>query len=486
MPRYHNSPSETDSYEFDYSTVETNISRDEINDCKFPAFPARTKNKVVRHATTGAIWFGLVVLASLIGIAVVVIVLFAVKTDNNGFDQNSSEYALYKNSMFKDCYNVPPPVVNNCTAIESILRLGQDDIVAQNFGYISKLNIFDSTNSETRKSSYDWCEVVSCFNEFKIVPSSPRPSAFWATTIAAYTKAAMIFLFALWQLRKLQKALYSSRRDPCKKIEWDVWAIMAWDVVSAVWWWIDFGRHLNNPTEFPAPGMLSWVSLWKYGYLISFHPYNCAIEHAPTTAWVTKWTLYTLAVVQWVASVYIWKASADTVSKYPTYECLASQISAAPGTSTCSVDQICSRELLFHAYHFAFSNEVMDVKDPNLGVFVVFIFLTLGFFYRVYMLNFFALLESGFHMERFKKAKQEMYKYDFGYAGSIGLSAFISIIFGALTAAGAIMAFQNGREAAVAVDWACQTVHVTLSPWRYYFDVQYQLPLRAVKMWFNV
>ena len=170
---------------------------------------------------------GFSVLASLIGIAVAVIVLFAVKTNNNGFDQNSSEYALYKNSMFKDCYNVPPPVVNNCTAIESILRLGQDDIVAQNFGYVSKLNIFDSTNSETRKSSYDWCEVVSCFNEFKIVPSSPRPSAFWATTIAAYTKAAMIFLFALWQLRKLQKALYSNRRDPCKKIEWDVWAIMA-------------------------------------------------------------------------------------------------------------------------------------------------------------------------------------------------------------------------------------------------------------------
>lgn len=175
------------------------------------------------------------VLASFIGVAIVITVLFAVKTDNKGFDQHSSEYALYKNSMFKDCYNIPPSVANNCTIIESIMRLGQEDIVAQNFGYVSRLKIFNSSISNTPKTSYDWCEVVGCFNGFKIVPSSPRPSAFWATTLGAYTKAAMVFLTALWQLKKLQAALYSDQREPCKKIEWDLWVIQAWDLVSVIW-----------------------------------------------------------------------------------------------------------------------------------------------------------------------------------------------------------------------------------------------------------
>jgi hypothetical protein len=293
----------------------------------------------------------------------------------------------------------------------------------------------------------------------------------------------MVFLTALWQLKKLQTALYSDQREPCKKIEWDLWVIQAWDLVSVIWWWIDLGRYLNNPAEFPAPWMLSWVSLWKYGYLINFHPYNCVLQYTPTRAWVAKWTLYTLPFVQWIISVYIWEASADKVSKYPAYECLTSQIPTAPGTSTCSVDRICSRELLFHAYDFAF----WDIQfTPNTGVFVLFIALSIGYFGRVWCLNAFSLAESGFHLESFKEAKKEMYKYDFGYAGFIGLSSFMSIIFGALTTAGAIMAFRNGRETAVAVDWTCKTVHVSLSPWRYYLDVQYQLPVRAVKMWFSV
>ncbi|KFY84259.1 hypothetical protein V500_09455 [Pseudogymnoascus sp. VKM F-4518 (FW-2643)] len=38
----------------------------------------------------------------------------------------------------------------------------------------------------------------SCFNEFKIVPTSLRLTTFWAVTIGASTRAAMIFLMTMW------------------------------------------------------------------------------------------------------------------------------------------------------------------------------------------------------------------------------------------------------------------------------------------------
>jgi hypothetical protein len=104
-------------------------------------------------------------LASLIGITVAIIVMFAVTTDNSGFDQDSPEYALYKNSRFKDCYNNHPPVANNCTAIKSMMRYPLDDYYhAQNITYLMSTELPSSSLPENR---YNWCDVVSCFNEFK-------------------------------------------------------------------------------------------------------------------------------------------------------------------------------------------------------------------------------------------------------------------------------------------------------------------------------
>lgn len=426
-------------------------------------------------------------MASLIGVTIVVTVMLAVKTDNNGFDPDSSEYALYKNSGFKDCYNNPPPVANDCTAIESIVRATVGyNLRPQNISYISNLKMVNESTSETRKALYDWCDVVSCFNEFKIVPSSIRPTAFWTTTIGASTKFTIIFLMAMWQFKKLQTDLNRDRRDPCKKIEWDIWVILAWDLASAAWWWFNFGRHLHKPTQFPAPGTLSWVSLWKYGYLISFHPYNCVLQDIPTVAWVTKWTLYTLSFIQWIASANIWRGvSSQNTSDYPAYNCLASQIPTAPGISTCSANQICSRDLLFRAYSFEFSGSFSP--SPELGVFILFIMLSIAFFGRILFLFIFPCVVSVLDTtESFKEIREEMYESDFGYYGSVSMSSVLSIAFGAVTVYSAIVALQHGRETAVAVDWACKTVHVTLSPRRYYLDVQYQLPVRVAQMWFNV
>ncbi|KAJ5475965.1 hypothetical protein N7475_001694 [Penicillium sp. IBT 31633x] len=453
----------------------------------FPAFPIPSKIRWLRPAITGFLWFAIVAFSTYLAIAVVVTVLFAVNTDNKGVEQGTADYALYKNTMFKDCYDKPAlDNANNCTIIDSFLKRGKSDVVSQGIGYMAKLDLYDSALPDYERTSYSWCQVAGCFNDYKLIPSEPRSTAFWATSIGAYTEVSMIILAALWQLKKLHKSQYTNETEPCKKIEWDLWVIQFWELVSVGWWWFDFGRHVSDRAAYPAPGMLSWVPLWKYGYLLNFHPYSCAIRHSPRTASVLKWLMNTLAFVQWVISVYIWNTFADVHSSYPTYDCLASQITTAPGTSTCPVEQICARDLLFRSYDFAFSSEIMDITDPKIAMYVAFCILSLGPVMRFFIIGVFPMVQYLMGKGSLEELRGEMYKNDIGYAGSLGLASIACIIVGGLVTAGAIIAFRHDRESAFAVDWTYKTVHVNLSAWRYYLDVEYELPLRAVKMWFNV
>ncbi|KAJ5212984.1 hypothetical protein N7449_000153 [Penicillium cf. viridicatum] len=116
-------------------------------------------------------------------------VLFAVRTDNTGFDSNSPEYALYKNTGFKDCYNTPlSAIIYNCSAVKASLQQ-QDSVVGLTTPSLSLPN-----NSNDNKTVYSWCEVMSCVNDLKVVPSTPHSSAFWATTLEVWNKAAITFL----------------------------------------------------------------------------------------------------------------------------------------------------------------------------------------------------------------------------------------------------------------------------------------------------
>jgi hypothetical protein len=428
-----------------------------------------------------------VTFSSYVALAIVVVVLFAVNTENNGVHHGTTDYALYKNTMFKDCYDKPAlDNANNCTVIDSILKTGMPEVVSQGIGYVAMLELNDEALPDYHRISYSWCQVAGCFNDYKVVPSEPRSTAFWATSIRAYTEVSLILLAALWQFKKLHNAHYTSETEPCKMIEWDNWIIQCWELVSVGWWWYDFGRHISDRSRYPAPGMLSWIPLWKYGYLLNFHPYSCALRRNPTAASVGKWLINTLAFVQWVISVYIWNASIDVYSAYPTYDCLTPQVSTAPGSSTCSVEQICARDLLFRSYDFAFSNEIMDITDTKSAMFVAFVMLTLGAVGRFLIIGVMPVVQYLMGKGTLQELKARMYKHDIGYAGSLAFASFACIIVGGITTAGAIFAFRHGRESSFAIDWTCKTVHVNLSAWRYYLDVEYELPLRVAKMWFNV
>jgi hypothetical protein len=83
------------------------------------------------------------------------------------------------------------------------------------------------------------------------------------------------------------------------------------------------------------------------------------------------------------------------------------------------------------------------------------------------------------------KWRKKVYYFDYGFAGSVGLASCACVAYAAMIGAGAFRAFDRGREGAVAFNSDCNALHVNVSPWRYYLDVEYDLPLRVARMWFN-
>ncbi|CAI7577825.1 unnamed protein product [Penicillium discolor] len=400
-------------------------------------------------------------------------VLFAVRTDNTGFDPKSPEYALYKNTMFKDCYNTPVSAITyDCSAVRASLQ-HQGQVVGLNKPSLSIPNY-----SNGNGTVYSWCEIISCFNDFKVVPSTPYSSAFWATSLEVWTKIAITFITSFWQLHTIQKARYSDDDTFCAGIEWDTWGIMAWDLGSFIWWCFGFGRFAMLPTQYPMPSMLGWVSLWKYCYMLHYHPFE--------RARAVRWTLYVVATLQWIASVYfcvligIW--GKKRVSGYTAYECLAARIQDAPGASSCSAEQICSNELLFKSWVFQYPDLYID---GYVSLVCLVGALSLVALVMVCALGAFPLIASmviGGSPEKWRKRASTV---DFGFAGSIVMASTGCLIIAGLTGYDAVQALDRLREGAVAFDWECKALHVNVSAWRYYLDVDYELPVRVAKMWFN-
>ena len=387
--------------------------------------------------------------------------------------------------MFENCHGTSAPATTaNCSSIKAILQEKNTPgaVAALGHSYLSQ-----SRNSTNNSPDYGWCEIIGCFNDFKVIPSMPRPSAFWTTALEAWDLTAITFFVSFWQLNKLHKAIYSDKTSPCKRIEWDTWIILLWDLTSFIWWCVGFGRFVTIPTRYPVPSMLGWVALWKYSYMLRYHPFGCVLRRSPRTAHILQWTLIALATLVWVASAYIcvysFQSAENHHSPFSAYDCLPSRIMDAPGTSTCSAEKICSKDTLFSSYTFIFPHQFMQ---GYMNLTATFGTLSATALYMVCVAGIFPLtayMIKGGSLRKWRKRVAA--RLDFGLAGGIGAASVGYTAYGALTLVDAIRAFQYNREGPVVFYWDCNALHVNVSPWRYYLDVDYDRAIRLAKMWFN-
>lgn len=336
-------------------------------------------------------------------------------------------------------------------------------------------------------SSDDWCETISCFSDYKVVPSTPRKSAIWPSLLTSWAAPAGFVLGSLFQQALQYKSLHSTKHRPCKRlrdVHWYSWIFIAFDLVSFIWWWATFGKLIAAPDRASTPFIVGWVVPWKYGGLLKFHPFSCAFGENRVLKNIARGILFILAAMQWAASAYVVRINGSNYEwglrePNPSYDCVQSQIDAAPGTSTCSAAQICSRSSIFvdRGYSsYTYVESILPAMSSFVGLSILAIcpLFTLAVVYvsirwREPCSLRYALSERG----------------DIGPIASSWGIAVVQICLGPILVGDMVKKLNATPEAAVNMDLKCQAIHVALSPWRYYFDVDYEKGWRIAKLWFK-
>ncbi|CAG8225546.1 unnamed protein product [Penicillium salamii] len=498
MPRPANLRTGSTGYEYgQLRNNDTAYGKRDVADCKFPSIPKKADKTSKRNAIWGIIGTASFLMVGFMGVAIAFTVMFAVKSLNfrdyrpGNPSPDSPEYALYKNTRFEECYSTRASTANCAAILVALKRTGINKITGfgdNNLGYLGSNTVFD----EGSRSISDWCEAMSCFNDYKVIPSTIRDSAIWPNLLTSWTASAGFVLGSLVQLCLQQKALYSKRNmyEPCKglgDVHWYSWPFIVIDLCSFIWWWILFGKLVAAPESAATPFIVGWVIPWKYAGQFRYHPFSCAFRKNRRGQMVIRWTFYILAAIQWIASLYVihvnfpsgLSTSWGLRAPNPSYDCVQSQIEAAPGASTCSATQICSRNWLFVDPGF---EPAYQHSNSIIAIGIMFLALTLTALSPLAMMAF-----ACFQREKSPGlSPRSMLRWsDPGPIAILSILSLFEIIVGCILVDDIVKRLGVTPDAAVIFDWECQAIHVALSPWRYYIDVHYEQGWRIAKMWFN-
>jgi hypothetical protein len=440
----------------------------------------------VKRTTIIVVWASLaaaVVYAS----TIIGLVIWIFLKDTTTVDDN--DFPLYKNTRFRECAAAAPDPAT-CSAIRNI---STDDDYAGIDRYIQWSTI---------NGTYHWCDVIRCFNGFKVIPSTANDSAMGLTSLGSWWYFATTIFGVLWAFWSSGPLFQESRRDRtesrCRGLR-DVsvvdWILLVYDVCGPmVWWCVSFFFLLAHPKPHPTLSATAWIVTWKYSYLVQIHPFSCILAARRANRNLRKalpWILGVLAFAQWVASIYLVVIGFPGVTEnkiYQSYTCLEDQIPSAPGTTTCSAASLCAKRWLFTA------GRQLDMTGEgsswaHIGLWIFFTMVCAGYLFLVGSIP---CVET---TKGFAPRWAGFKKYYFKWSPTLALATsgvVVVWILGLLNAAAmaGLMGWpawpSRERDAVVAVDYACRAVHVYLSPWRCFLDFRYDRELRVAKMWFGV
>ncbi|KAL4964831.1 uncharacterized protein BDV14DRAFT_200637 [Aspergillus stella-maris] len=453
-----------------------------LDGCRFPSLLRRKSRGDCRdHTTLAVIWLSLIALVSFLIFGVVIAARF-VGTDNTGYDPDSAEYTLYKNTLFKTCYAQEPQVEYNCSGVHEQI-FSPSDFQHHGIGILNR--------PDYRKPVYDidadWCQVISCFKDWKVIPSKPRPSALWEVTNEEWISVILTLVAGLLQINTIYRESGNVGFDCKGRLGWDDWGGVAFDAVSAVWWWVGFGQWATDSAQTASlPTVLGWFSLWKYSELLQFHPFSCGIpflRRRPRATRALRWILRIIAAAQWGIGAHVLTILQGSHSDAQVYDCLASAMQTAPGITACTAQQICSQEWLFKSP--AFGGEFGDGVKPSLALLLAFAASTIAA--AIPPFGLFACLvvpvAVGSEFKGYTYWKEKYDKINPGMTVATGVGTLYALIYGALYAAS--VGKEVERYGAVTFYRECTALNANVSPWRDYFDVDDRWAIRFARMLFN-
>ncbi|KAI1302610.1 hypothetical protein F5Y03DRAFT_361266 [Xylaria venustula] len=448
-------------------------------ECKFPRFPNRRwgtrdwRLMILYFAT-----FFIVALGSII--ANIVLTIKFIRTDTAGFEPGTAEFQLFKNSRFRECSSlVTDPA--NCTTILDLIRENAGDLDKEYLsrGYIPISGLWSNKTA-------NWCTMASCFNGYTVVPSTARPGVIGSTTFGTWANVNLITLVYLFTFLKRNWALYRSEDSRCKGnlggIGFINWAILIYTTAgNIVWWWVNYVEFVRKPVPNTTLSIYAWAATWLVASNMHYHPFSCVLDKSPGLKRTLSWLLAVLTTAQWGATIHVlvvgWKYLLDTIGIYQGYDCVESMITQASGTAQCSAQRLCSDAALLGEVPFFSGPSEQVISTVSVALFVTLSLTALQpIVYATW--RFFEGADSWF--EQFRKG-------DIGPIAGPAVASLLGAIFsGAAAGIGVSLLFYTNREAPIVADPYCNAVHVGLSTWRYYLDLEPESRvLRIVKSFFN-
>ena len=486
--------------------------RNSARGCKFPDIAYKVD---IAYRKWSCHWFAevwilvalrwsMVVLLILLQIGVVVIGIIMILKTHSSTDEASNDFALYKNSRFKECVNATPERVI-CTLLQgNLLGTGKDHTLqAQQNHFLMVLSFADYTWGDfDRRPTYTWCEMASCFKDYKQIPTTLRPSSLQLSNLKLWFQLNLAAILGAWTTRSWIGKQPRQAPSACKGIGFLDWAPAVYTIGATLYWWAEFFRWCTRPDYYAVVSVIAWIPVWSLAYKVRYHPFSCKFNKDSTYKKILSWVLWTIATIQCIISCELLRRnwgdfSVPRLDFAQRYDCIKSRIAAAPGSSACAAEKLCSIPWLLSNPGWTGDGETEIFNFPTFGpvkaIFLFTFFVSLfGFFSTPFAV---AIRRSYTFFHPHKRIKRtildDLAYFDDTYgSGPIIVAALAA--FGTLCTGAAMIGYTPSlwnfmnREGTIAYDLECTAVHVIVSPWRQYMDIEYGRVLRMVQMWFNV
>ncbi|KAF4438681.1 hypothetical protein F53441_12754 [Fusarium austroafricanum] len=390
------------------------------------------------------VWFGLLAAVGFLGYIFAYHLMAVIKIPDHT-SANTPAFTLYKNSQFESCVKKTPQRPINCTLLEADL----DDTRYPNLDWIGQQNRhhfmsgpeYQITN-DARDPKPSWCDLASCLDGWKVIPSTPRQSAFRLTAMKAWMHLLTLAVPVLWTINKMLSA-----PKKCNKIDPRDWIVLIWEVGQAGFWWWGFGTLVSNPDTAEPVSLVAWVSTWKLATSIRFHPFSCFFNRDSKTRRGIIVGLNVLTFIQWAATIHALRLQ----DKGPAqkYDCLAAGIASAPGSSTCTAERLCSTTWLFQNPDFMSEGNETSLKFYEIMMYYQIVIYPLLTAAEVFTL---VLNKSGWQ-KGFQVMQLVLFLFG-GYLGLVYSAPYFTSPDPKLPSA------IKGGLATVAYDYNCRAVHV--------------------------
>ncbi|KAJ5982072.1 hypothetical protein N7451_012172 [Penicillium sp. IBT 35674x] len=222
------------------------------------------------------------VLAALNIIAIIGNLVYLLVNSNTSTD---SEFSLYKNTRFKDCAAVVPDA-SNCSTILAAWMKDSGSGLGAYYADLGRFYILQTEIIAENKVSYDWCQTVSCFNGYTVIPSSANDSAMGITALNGWWFVILSAWTTIWALRKTSPWFHpNAKTEPCRG--WRGLGIIDWVLIvyhlcgPIIGWWVSFADFIIIPVPRPTLSLIAWLTTWNYSSLLQYHPYSCIFGRLP-------------------------------------------------------------------------------------------------------------------------------------------------------------------------------------------------------------